>query len=176
MFKFSLLLCFLLLASSSFSQSNEELLDYIKKLEKTINSYDQELEKVKKEMTHMKSVHTESVNHYISEEVKAYLSRQKPILTLNSDSDEIVLKGDLRIRYERGSRDTKGNDDTRDRFRQRFRLGFTWKDSDSEWIVGAGFATGDQSATSTNDTYSDGAVFETGDTPMHKESLQSFTH
>ena len=148
---------------SSFRQTNEELLDYVKKLENTLNKYDHELTAVKKEMANIKAVHSESVNHYISEEIKAQLSKQKPLLSLYSDSDEIAIKGDLRIRYERRSRDTKGNDDTRDRFRQRFRLGFTWKNTESDWLIGAGLATGDQSATSTNDTYSDGAIFETGD-------------
>ena len=148
---------------SVFGQSNQELLNHIQKLEKTIQSYDKELKNVKKQMSHLKAVHTESIDHYIKEEIKKHLSNHKSLLSLSSDSDHITLKGDLRIRYERRSRDTKGNDDTRDRFRQRFRLGFEWRRDDSPWIIGAGFATGDQSATSTNDTYSDGSPFETGD-------------
>jgi len=158
------LLIFLLFSISALAQSdNKELLNYINKLEAKLEKYEKKLSAVDQEIKKIKSTHSEAVNHYIREEVKAYLSQNENYLTLNSVSKEITLKGDLRIRYERRSRDTKRSDDSRDRFRQRFRLGFTWKSDDTPWLISAGFATGDSSATSTNDTYSDGGAFETGD-------------
>ena len=61
--------------------------------------------------------------------------------------------------------ENKSSDDeeTRDRFRARVRLGAEWLTADEGWKVAAGLATGGAEATSTNDTFSDKDVFETGD-------------
>jgi len=102
-------------------------------------------------------------------------------LKLQDHIGSLKLKGDLRVRYERHDRDEDANKDPgaeetnnpRDRLRTRFRLGACWKAPSEKWEVGAGFATGGSSSTSTNDTWSDPAkktdemsdenVFRTGD-------------
>ena len=88
-----------------------------------------------------------------------------PLLQLSKHITKLKLKGDLRLRYERQERDKGESDDveeTRDRFRTRFRLGATFVTNEN-WEIGFGLATGGADATSTNDTWSDKAVFETGD-------------
>lgn len=85
-------------------------------------------------------------------------------IKLASNISALTLKGDLRLRYEmRDTDDGAGATQSRDRFRTRFRLGGVWKSDDESWEVGAGLATGGADGRSTNDTWSDGAVFETGD-------------
>jgi len=78
--------------------------------------------------------------------------------------DRIQVDGDLRARYELLNKDKKpgnGEDTTRDRFRSRFRLGFLWDNEEENWQVGAGLATGDDTPTSTNTTWSEAKPFET---------------
>ena len=77
--------------------------------------------------------------------------------------DQITLKGDLRVRYEmrdKQYKDGMGEDLTRERFRTRFRLGGIWDNKEENWQVGAGLATGDNTPTSTNDTWSETMPFE----------------
>jgi hypothetical protein len=78
----------------------------------------------------------------------------------NKFIDQLDIKGDLRVRFER--RDVEDGT-ARDRFRTRFRVGGVWKNKTESWEVGAGLATGGTSGTSTNDTWGDAEVFETGD-------------
>ena len=94
----------------------------------------------------------------------------------------LSIKGDVRYRYENQQSDifvdedgTPGFDDfngdgipdrvdrNRDRQRIRLRIGALWTNPDENWEFGAGLVTGGDDATSANDTFSDGAVFETGD-------------
>lgn len=74
----------------------------------------------------------------------------------------ITLTGDLRLRYERRDSDDQDKS-SRDRFRTRFRAGGIWKSPDEAWEVGAGLASGDETPTTTNDTWSEEEPFETGD-------------
>jgi hypothetical protein len=76
--------------------------------------------------------------------------------------DKLELNGDLRVRYEQVKKDVD-NEDKNDRWRQRFRLGMKWNNPEECWKIAAGLATGGSDATSTNDTYSDDAFFDTGD-------------
>jgi len=80
----------------------------------------------------------------------------------------LKLKGDLRVRFERHDQDKDAGQDTdnnnpKDRLRTRFRLGAFWKAPEENWEVGAGLATGGSGSTSTNATWSDDDMFETGD-------------
>ena len=95
----------------------------------------------------------------------------------------LSLKGDARYRYERQERelfldgddedeeadDFNGNgepdrvEQTRDRQRVRLRIGGVWHNADDSWEIGVGIATGGAESTSTNDTFSDRDVFESGD-------------
>ena len=83
---------------------------------------------------------------------------------LNKGIDGLTLKGDARFRYERQER-KRGNNrkETRDRQRIRLRIGGVWSNLEDNWELAVGIATGGPDSTSTNDTFSDGAVFESGD-------------
>jgi len=83
-------------------------------------------------------------------------------ITLSPHIQNVTLTGDLRLRYEYRDSDEQGKS-SRDRFRTRFRVGGIWKSPAEAWEVGAGLATGDESPTSTNDTWSEDEPFETGD-------------
>lgn len=80
--------------------------------------------------------------------------------------DGLKIKGDLRVRYETRTKDTgnpANSKESRDRMRSRFRLGFVWKNSTEDWEIGAGLASGSDDGRSTNDTWSENKLFETGD-------------
>ena len=82
----------------------------------------------------------------------------------NKGIDGLTLKGDARFRYERQERKRGTNpEETRDRQRVRLRLGGVWANLDDNWEIGIGIATGNAESTSTNDTFSDNDVFESGD-------------
>jgi hypothetical protein len=87
-------------------------------------------------------------------------SADSKIALANKFIDQLKIKGDLRVRFER--RDVE-DDKARDRFRTRFRVGGVWKNETESWEVGAGLATGATEGTSTNDTWGDAEIFETGD-------------
>ena len=110
-----------------------------------------------KKVEKQQAVFNEELTHYIKNEINNALKdhRGGNLLTLGGSHVEgLKLKGDLRVRYENIE---KNNNINKNRFRQRFRLGFTWKTSEG-WEIGAGLATGsagDNTATSTNSTYND---------------------
>ena len=131
-----------------------ELKAMLEKQQAQIEALSQKLEK-------QETIHNEALTHYIKNEVdRALADHSGSLLTLGSNVENLTFKGDLRVRFE--NRDRSDSDEERNRWRQRFRLGFNWKTSEG-WEVGAGLATGGSDATSTNDTYSDGAAFQTGD-------------
>ncbi len=104
----------------------------------------------------------------------------KSDIKISEHIDSLKLKGDLRLRYEYRDRDKdSGDNDSKDRMRTRFRFGGTWVNSDENWEVAAGLTTGDDSATSTNDTWSEDKFFETGDIRLDyayaKHKLNEFT-
>jgi hypothetical protein len=74
----------------------------------------------------------------------------------------VDLKGDLRVRYD-WQEDDDDKDSAKDRLRARFRFGLVWNNPDESWKVAAGLATGDLDGASTNATYSEEEIFETGD-------------
>ncbi|MBC2714151.1 MAG: hypothetical protein HF978_02475 [Desulfobacteraceae bacterium] len=83
-------------------------------------------------------------------------------LVLQDFIESLEMKGDLRVRYEYKEKD-KPDEDPTDRMRTRFRLGMKWTNPEENWKIAAGLATGGTDSTSTNDTWSDGVMFETGD-------------
>ncbi|MBF0452372.1 MAG: putative porin [Candidatus Magnetomorum sp.] len=105
-------------------------------------------------------------------------------LKLGKNIDELRLKGDLRVRFERHDEDKDANDaaaenNPKDRFRTRFRLGMFWKNPE-DWEIGAGFCTGGSSSSSTNDTWSDdNSYFDSGDIRLDyayaKHKMNAFT-
>ena len=141
------------LASTGFADDTAELKALLMKQQKQLEALQQKVEK-------QETVHNEALTHYIKNEIDRALDAHKgSLLTLGGSHVEgLTIKGDYRFRYEYRE-DESGND--RDRFRQRFRLGFVWKTNEG-WEVGAGLATGNNSATSTNQTVSQNTEFETG--------------
>ncbi|MBU3937753.1 MAG: putative porin [Proteobacteria bacterium] len=101
------------------------------------------------------------------EHIEALEGKQKGQVTVaNEFIDQLTLKGDLRVRYEKRDKDYKdgqGSDINRDRWRTRFRVGGVWDNKAEDWQIGAGLATGSDDPTSTNDTWSETKTFETGD-------------
>jgi len=98
----------------------------------------------------------------------------------NSLIDQLAIKGDLRVRYERRDRDNPSDSyDAQNRWRTRFRLGGVWKNKTENWEAGAGLATGGTDGRSTNDTWGEESVFETGDIRLDyayaKHKLQDFS-
>ena len=89
---------------------------------------------------------------------------REPPITVSRVIDRVTIKGDLRIRYEHRKRDIIGNDDdTRNRWRSRVRLGGVWENENENWQIGLGIASGGSDATSTNYTWSKNEIFETSD-------------
>jgi hypothetical protein len=75
--------------------------------------------------------------------------------------ENLNIKGDLRIRYDYQD-NNDGKDDPKDRLRARFRLGLVWQNPMENWKVAAGLATGGLDGATTNATYSEEEIFETG--------------
>lgn len=76
--------------------------------------------------------------------------------------ENLDISGDLRVRYDYQD-DNDGKDDPKDRLRARFRLGMAWHNPMENWKVAAGLATGGLDGATTNATYSEEQIFETGD-------------
>lgn len=150
---------FALVSSSAIADDNAELKEMLLQQQKQIEMLQKKVEK-------QETVHNEALTHYIRNEIdRALATKSSNLLTLGSNVENLTIKGDFRIRYEARESDTGAS---RDRFRQRFRLGFLWKTNEG-WEIGAGLITGEQtnndgsaSATSGNDTYSANSPFETG--------------
>jgi hypothetical protein len=142
-----------LFAANSHAALNEkEVLERLESLQKTVAAQQELINELKKQVEQNK-------------EQTGSGTESSAITLANKAIDQLKIKGDLRVRYER--RDTEyedSNDDyARDRWRTRFRIGGVWKNKKEDWEVGAGLATGGSGATSTNDTWSDDSPFETGD-------------
>ncbi len=93
------------------------------------------------------------------------LCLQTPVFAGVNASDFIEnldIKGDLRVRYDWQDNDD-GKDDAKDRIRGRLRLGLIWHNPDENLKIAAGLATGGLTGNTTNSTYSNDQVFETGD-------------
>lgn len=173
------LLIGLSMTGAALADTNEEVLKTLQQMQEQIRQQQQEIAELRQELG--QSASEKEMQRQIQQEVKSAIdttswSQSKDVagITLSSHIKDLKLKGDLRLRYERQERDRHRNDplnpsydpdydeETRDRFRTRLRIGAEWKTSEG-WDVGVGLATGGSGATSTNDTWSDGSVFETGD-------------
>lgn len=120
--------------------------------------------KVQSQQEHIDALES-MVEKKVKEEVEKSGGGSKVVLA-NKFIDQLTLKGDLRVRYERREKDYKApstSEKDRDRWRTRFRLGGVWQNTAENFEIGAGLATGSDDPTSTNDTWSESKVFETGD-------------
>lgn len=116
------------------------------------------------------------VSAKVEEEVKKVggSGGSSKVALANEFIDQLTLKGDLRVRYEKRDLDYYAQANTadvaRDRLRTRFRLGGVWENKAENWEVGAGLATGEAAnadgshlATSTNGTWSKSSAFQSND-------------
>ena len=150
--------------------SNPAVADESSDLKAMLEKQQAQIEALSNKLEKQQTVHNEALTHYIKNEVdRALKDSNSSLLTLGSNVENLTFKGDLRVRYENVDWDSNNKADahskagkTQDRFRQRLRLGFLWKTNEG-WEIGAGIATGGSDATSTNDTYSEGSAFESGD-------------
>ncbi len=150
---------------------NAEILKQLQALQQQVQEQQQQIQALKQQLDTAGALTEGEVNRLVKAELDAAIEEKVlaqakdggPLVTLNKNVENLKITGDARFRYERQERE-RGDDpeETRNRFRTRLRLGFVWK-TDEGWEIGAGLATGGEDATSTNDTWSDNSVFETGD-------------
>jgi hypothetical protein len=98
-------------------------------------------------------------------EVKAEEKAAGKVALANKFINQLTLKSDLRVRYDRLSRNyyNQATDDdyNRDRWRTRFRIGLIWDNEAEDWQVGAGLIANDQNrATNSNGTWSEDSPFD----------------
>ena len=118
-----------------------------------ITALESKLEKVEKEKVEVKA------------DAKAEGKAAGKVALANKFINQLTLKSDLRVRYDRLSRNYYSqatNDDyNRDRWRTRFRFGFIWDNEEEDWQAGAGLIANDQNrATNSNGTWSEDSPFD----------------
>lgn len=162
-----------LAGASTFNQ--EQILKELEQLKKTVQLQQQHIDQ-------LKAIINESLDKKIEDKIENKIASKadSKVTLANTFINQLKIKGDLRVRYERRDRDNPDdNYDARNRFRTRFRLGGVWKNKEENWEVGAGVATGTNSGTSTNDTWGEESEFETGDLRLDyayaKHSYSDFT-
>jgi hypothetical protein len=148
----------------------EQILKELEYLKQTVKFQEIKIQQLKAAMTEQKS------------ETKPASDKDAKVSLVNSAIEQLEIKGDLRVRYER--RERSNPDDSygaTNRERARFRLGGVWKNKSEAWEAGAGLATGGADGRSTNDTWGEEFAFETGDIRLdyayakHKIEDFSFT-
>ncbi len=120
----------------------------------------------------------EQIKPVLKETMDAYAEQSKAIdklgskVGLASHMDGLKFSGDLRARYEyrdqnvgaaKSAAKAEDSSEDRGRLRTRFRLGMVWNSKSEAWELGAGLATGGGDGRSTNDTWNETDIFETGD-------------
>lgn len=150
---------------ASAGTTQEEILSKIEAMQKQIAEQQAVIESMKAQLGQS----TENVSELVKQEVQQELEKgfaqvkDTPTISFGSAVKGLKLTGDARFRYERLERKVGANaEQNADYNRTRFRLGFVWQTTE-DWEVGAGLATGGGGATSTNATWSNANVFETGD-------------
>jgi len=166
------------ISSIASAADQQEILKRLDYLQNKLNQQQKIIEDLKKNIEIYQKNIAENTENTVKEKIAK--KEVKNDIKISRHIDSLKLKGDLRLRYEYRDRDKDiGDDDSRDRMRTRFRLGGTWVNSDENWEVAAGLATGDESSTSTNDTWSEDKFFETGDIRLDyayaKHKINDFT-
>jgi hypothetical protein len=141
--------------------NQQQIVKELESLKQTITDQQKYIEQLRNQMNEM------SAQEKAGEKGKAFARQTSKVALANDFIDQLKLKGDLRVRYERRDRTepstSNDEDKARDRFRTRLRLGGVWQNKTENWEIGAGVATGGTSGTSTNDTWGDDSPFESGD-------------
>lgn len=157
--------------------NQQQIVKELESLKQTITAQQKYIEQLRNQMNEMSTKEKAA----IKDEPAA--GQSSKVALANKLIDQLTLKGDLRVRYERRDRTepstSTSSDKARDRFRTRLRLGGVWQNQAENWEIGAGVATGGTSGTSTNDTWGDDSPFETGDLRLDyayaKHKVNDFT-
>lgn len=155
------------LISSVFAdeKTDQEILKKLNELSEKLEKQDTKIAKQEEELKQLRAksegtpltreqldkLELENSNQQINDSNKLQLSKYTKSLSLS---------GDLRLRNETVSQESGSHIN---RWRTRFRLGSKWLSNDGNYEIGAGLATGGSSANSSNDTWSDDAMFDNGD-------------
>jgi hypothetical protein len=166
--KILIALCALAVPAAIAADVNQQILEKLDNLQRQVMEQQAEINTLKAQLAEQSDV-SELVRAELDSAIEAKgLAQVKdmgPIIQLPKQVEGLKIQGDLRLRYERRITDNDAiaaNETNQDRFRTRFRIGAIWQTTDG-WEIGAGLATGDNNtATSAQDTWSNGAVFETG--------------
>lgn len=180
----------LVAVSSAALADNAAIVEQLKQLQEQVLLQQKQIEALQQQLVATPAVSQEEVSRMVEAEVQGQVDAQGlaqmkdvgSLLTLGDGIDGLKLTGDLRLRWGTLFLDRAGNlpDVDPDALMTRFRLGLVWTNSDGNWEVGAGLATGMNSAgwggfggfggfggasaaQSTDDPWSFGGAFETGD-------------
>lgn len=154
-------------APASFAgNADQQIIQKLEQLQRTVMEQQAQINTLKAELAGQADV-SELVRTELDSAIEAKgLAQVKdtgPVIQLPKQIEGLKIKADARFRYERRDEEFGANgESSRDRYRTRFRLGAVWQTNEG-WEIGAGLATGGNDGTSTNDTWSDGGEFETGD-------------
>lgn len=145
----------------------------LKELKEIVAKQQAQLETLNKQVKEQDTSNKEAVAQYVQTEVANQMKAQKSLLSLGKHISSLKIGGDLRLRYQRendfsenGSKAVTPGQHSRDRFRQRLRIGMEWTSKDENWTVGTRLATGSADGRSTNDTFGDESgmqAYEHGD-------------
>ncbi len=143
------------------------VLNRLKALQQQLRNQQVLIEQLQEQVNRQQQPLQTRIAEIAKQEVDSAIEKKTPgeaVVKLGKNIDRIALKGDFRIRYENRNRDDQSRSN-RDRMRARFRLGGVWRNRVENWEIAAGLATGEPgigSATSSNDTWSENDLFETG--------------
>ncbi len=172
--------CLIPMAASASDYSQEQILKELQYLKQKVKSQQDHIDR-------LESIIDASINEKVDAKVEEKMASAEgsKIKLDNAFIDQLKIKGDLRVRFERRDRQepstSTSDDKARDRLRTRFRIGAVWTNKAENWEIGAGLATGGSGGTSTNDTWGESSPFETGDIRLdyayakHKMDNFSFT-
>ncbi|NOY82938.1 MAG: hypothetical protein GXP31_18220 [Kiritimatiellaeota bacterium] len=141
-----------------------KVLSQLREMRAQLAKQDAQIRQLKAKLQELENDRQQVVEQVVEDKLKKVGT--SPLRLGNGNIDSLKLQGDLRVRYERRSKDTgavANKKENRDRMRSRFRLGFVWTNSTEDWEIGAGLATGGDDGRSTNDTWNEKKLFETGD-------------
>ncbi|MEN9361461.1 MAG: hypothetical protein RL095_2996 [Verrucomicrobiota bacterium] len=158
--------------SLAFAANADEASD-LKEMKEILAKQQAQIETLNKQIKEQETANKEAVAQYVKTEVDNAMKSQKSLLGLGKHISALKFSGDLRLRYQRendfsedGSKAVAAGQHSRDRFRQRLRIGMEWTSKDENWTVGTRLASGSADGRSTNDTYGDESgmqAYEHGD-------------
>ena len=148
LFCWSAVIAMIVLLSAPVFASNEAMLELIKILRDKGNITDSEYELLRNAAVADEEKIEASVSE-VRQDVEDDTGVANKSMELAGWASKIMLKGDIRLRYQPQEKDPGGS---RNRSRARYRLGVIAQPVD-DWEVGAGLASGSSDSRSTNQTF-----------------------